>query len=83
LFRQIYYLRKNRAARAESLIADMMAWLKPGWYALYWAEHKLFRPFRNLKKWLRKFSGDSVIKIRRRESRNREADAYLVRNHRE
>jgi glycosyltransferase involved in cell wall biosynthesis len=83
LFRQIYYLRKNRVERGRLLIANMMALLKSGWYALYWIEHKLFRPFRNLKKWLRKLSGDSVIKIRRRESRNREADSYLDRSHHE
>jgi glycosyltransferase involved in cell wall biosynthesis len=77
LFRQIYYLRKDHAARAAPLIADMMVLLKKNWYALYWIEHKTLRPFRNLKKWLRKCSGASPIKIRK--NRNFEIAAKIVR----
>ncbi len=67
LFRQIYYLRKNHGARVKPLVADLMALLQKNWYALYWVEHKIFRPFRNLKKWLRKNSGNPPMKIRRRK----------------
>jgi glycosyltransferase involved in cell wall biosynthesis len=65
LFKQIYYLRKRQAALAAPLIADLMALLKANWHALYWIEHKILRPFRNLQKWLRKCSGKSPIKIRK------------------
>jgi glycosyltransferase involved in cell wall biosynthesis len=54
LFQQIYNLRKHHGERARPFIGDIMASLTAKWYALYWLEYKIFRPFRNLDRSLRK-----------------------------
>jgi hypothetical protein len=54
LFKQIYNLRKHHGKRAEPFIRDIMASLTVKWYALYWVEHKISAPFRNLSRWLQK-----------------------------
>jgi glycosyltransferase involved in cell wall biosynthesis len=56
LFKQIYNLRKHHGERARPFIGDIMASLTAKWYALYWIEHKISSPFRNLNRWLRKKS---------------------------
>jgi glycosyltransferase involved in cell wall biosynthesis len=54
LFRQIYNLRKHHGERARPFVADIMNSLTRKWYAGYWLEHKITRPFKNLNRWLRK-----------------------------
>ncbi len=53
-FRQIYNLRKQHSKRARPFIGDIMASLTVKWYVLYWFEHKISSPFRNLRRWLNK-----------------------------
>jgi glycosyltransferase involved in cell wall biosynthesis len=53
-FNQIYNLRKHHRAQAGRLIDDIMALLTVKWYVPYWIEHKIFSPFKNLARWLRK-----------------------------
>jgi hypothetical protein len=57
-FKQIYNLRKHHGPLARQLTDDIMALLTPKWCALYWLEHKICSPVRNLNRWLRKnFAG--------------------------
>ena len=54
LFKQIYNLRKHYGERGRPYVRDIMAVLTPKWYAVYWVEYKLCRPFMNLSRWWRK-----------------------------
>jgi glycosyltransferase involved in cell wall biosynthesis len=54
LFEQIYNLRKHHGERARPFVGDVMDSLHAKWYVLYWIEHKVSSPFRNLRRWLRK-----------------------------
>jgi hypothetical protein len=57
LFKQIYNLRKHHGERARPFTADILASLTVKWYALYWLEHKISSPFRNLNRSLQKRLG--------------------------
>jgi glycosyltransferase involved in cell wall biosynthesis len=48
LFTQIRCLRKHSGEKAGPLTADMMARLKPSWYALYWLKRKTTRPAKRI-----------------------------------
>jgi glycosyltransferase involved in cell wall biosynthesis len=54
LFKQIYNMKKHYGERGRPYVRDIMANLTPKWYAVYWVEHKICSPFRNLTRWLRK-----------------------------
>jgi glycosyltransferase involved in cell wall biosynthesis len=54
LFNQIYNLRKHHRELARQLTDDLMTVLTLKWFVPYWIEHKLFKPFKNLTRWLRK-----------------------------
>ncbi len=61
LFKQIYNLRKHHGEQAQPYIADIMASLTMKWYVLYWLQHKLTSPFRNLSRWLRKRTRQAAV----------------------
>jgi glycosyltransferase involved in cell wall biosynthesis len=48
LFAQIYELRKNCGAEAESSIKGMIRLLGRDWYALLWCKRKVMRPFQKI-----------------------------------
>jgi len=54
LFNQLYNLRKHHRAQAGPLTEDLMTVLTLKWFVLYWIEHKISSPFKNLTRWLRK-----------------------------
>jgi hypothetical protein len=54
LFDQIYKMRRATDEPARAMSAVMRARLTPRWYALYWAKHKLTRPFQRLGRWLKR-----------------------------
>jgi glycosyltransferase involved in cell wall biosynthesis len=56
LFNQIYNLEKHYGALSRPMTDDLMTLLRVNWFRFYWFEHKIFSPFRNLARWLRKKS---------------------------
>jgi len=53
LFTQIRRWRKDPRKEAGPLVAEMMARLKPSWYAVYWLKRKIDRLKKNILKPLR------------------------------
>lgn len=58
LFRQIYDLRKKRHRNSENPQVKpeqtSLDTLGRFWYGLFWLRHRIFRPFENLQRWLKK-----------------------------